>query len=145
TIDNMIGGIVLGKGIFPLTFNYDKESLLDGLELLCQVGVVKDDSDCDVTSLPPIGSVADLSKAEHYLQCMADSIQGLGARVVLADFPEQAKDPLRKHGGVGAFPATGGLLGLNIEDLRLALVDLAMVPDLMAAQMRLLSSNMQAV
>jgi len=118
-----------------VTFNYEEEAMLDGLELLCQLG--EEGTDCGVP--PPVSSVADLPATKKFLECIADQIKFAGAHTVLSEFPVQALDPLRREGTTGENGTVGGGLGVDVNLLRGALTELADVPVLISDQLKQLA------
>jgi hypothetical protein len=107
----------------PITYNYADETLLDGLELLCEVSEGFGDraTACDVKHPPLIKSVDDLSAVGSYLQCVGDELSNKIALTILPDFPAAALDPLK----TGIVPPKGQI-GTAISTLRSALLRVAM-------------------
>ncbi|HKY35138.1 MAG TPA: hypothetical protein VJN18_04295 [Polyangiaceae bacterium] len=126
---------------FWIKFNYEEQAMLDGLELLCQLG----DPGLACSAPPEITSVADLPAASSAIRCIADQITRAAGTAVLSEFPVQALDPLRRESSIGSFPATGGALGVDISSLRGALAELADVPLLVGDQIKQLSAAIDSV
>ncbi len=134
----------------PFNVRFDKNTLLDGLELLCEVAEAgasptKPNPLTACGFSPVINTVDDLSKVPSFMQCTANEIMKGAGRVVLSNFPTAAMDPLRKESSTGAFPAIGGEVGVNVSELRSALLDLANVPILVSGEINTMGSHIEAV
>jgi hypothetical protein len=119
----------IGLPFEPLLTSYPftRSSLLDGLELLCEVKSAENSfnsADCG-QNLPVVTGFGDLPNVTRYLNCLGRKIQRRGALTVFGNFPPEAKDPLRKDSPVGTHAAVSGTLGKHYSDLRGALWDIA--------------------
>jgi hypothetical protein len=134
----------------PFNVKFDKSTMLDGLELLCDVeeaGITSDPENtltpCGPT--PTVRTIENLPEAISFAQCAAREVRKAAGRTVLAEFPREALDPLRRESAQGAFPDVGGESGANISELRSALIDLAQVPPLVAEEVKSMGDHMEAV
>jgi hypothetical protein len=98
-----------------------RRALLDGMELLCAVGLKKS-IPCDQRDPPAINTVHDLAKARDFLSCSGAAMQSRAGMTVFANMPKQATDLMRKSSVSGSYPAVGGELGAAISELRGALI-----------------------
>ena len=130
-----------GSGVGAIAFSYETEAMLDGLELLCDLkqGAPRGANGCG--NPPVITSVNDLSKAQDYLQCIADQMREIGSRIVLVNFPKAALDPLREASSVGSYPYIGGDIGVDVSQLRSALIDIGKIPGLISSEMERMGSQ----
>ena len=120
--DNYNGKVIKFIDVQPVTYDYTDESILDGLELLCEVseGFGERATACPKGAPPSTKSVEDLSRVGSYLKCVADDISNSVAVSILPDFPRAALDPLK----TGIVPPKGDI-GTAVSQLRSALLRVA--------------------
>jgi hypothetical protein len=122
---------------------YSPQSLLDGLELACEVGRHTAETECDLRTPPRIDTVDDLQNGAHFIRCVAREIQRRGALTVFAHVPSRAIDALRRQSSSGAFPATGGEYSGQLSTLRGALVDVSQTSPLIAGELNHLAADLE--
>lgn len=125
-------------------FNWEGRELLDGMELLCDVGVGAT-LNCDTTSPPTVRSVDDLASAQSYLGCLADSINQAAGRVVLPQFPKDVFGALKESSITGTYPTNGGEWGVELSRLQAAMVSLSETEPLLAGEIRGLGYDLENV
>jgi hypothetical protein len=112
---------------FVQPFNFDFNSLMDGLELLCEAK--SNENSFNAASCgdepPQISNIGGLPNVSRYLNCVGRTVQRRGALTVFENFPPEARDPLRKDSPVGTHAAVSGALGKQYSDLRNAFWDIA--------------------
>lgn len=131
------GAVCVKQGLSTL-------GVLDAVELSCQV-IASKGGRCSFDAPPDVSSVNDLSTAQRYLACLADSLESSGGDVVFARMPERVRDVLVEEGGTGAFPAVGGKYGVAVSTLRGALVDLADIPGAVGFEVRQLANAVEQI
>jgi len=112
----------------PWKYDYSKESILDGLELLCEAGLRQSGqsrSSCGPNdTAPQLNRVSDMSEMGSYLQCLGDDIRRRAATATFTDFPASVVAELQSS-TQGAFQTASGTIADSISQLRIALTDVA--------------------
>lgn len=126
-------------------FTYERQSMLDAMNLVCAVQRDPLASRCDPTRPPYIDSPRDLNKASSFLRCAADQLNRRAALSPLTNFPKRAVDALRKESVVGSYPAVGGQIGTAVSELRASLVALADIGPQITAQLRALGNDLDTM
>ena len=136
--------LVLDDYLLMHDFEYSERSMLDGLELLCEMGRNLQSS-CDPSKPPEVRSVFELKNATNFLDCAANEIERRAGGLIFANLPKRAFDALRNESSSGAYPAAGGEYGAEISTLRAALVEFSEVAPLIANEMKMLALDLDAV
>jgi hypothetical protein len=124
------------------------QALLDGLEIACEAVVETEApylSRLDLADLPDIEGAGDLDLVAAYLEKLAQRVSVSGSQMILNRVPKAAVDALRDSGSSGAFPHLGGQYASAVSNLRGALVRLSDLTPQLAAQIRQLRYDIDAV
>lgn len=112
----------------PWTYDYDHESVMDGLELLCEAGLRmsgQSRSSCGTgDNAPQLNTLSDMNPMGSYLQCLGDDIRRRAATATFTDFPSSVVDELQSS-TQGAFQTASGTMADFVSQLRIALTDVA--------------------
>jgi len=109
-------------------YDYSQQSVLDGLELLCETGLRmsgQSRSSCGTGDAPPqLNTASDMAPLGAYLQCLGDSIRRRAATATFTDFPAAVVEELQSS-TQGAFQTASGSMADLVSQLRIALTDVA--------------------
>ncbi len=131
------------ESVAQLGYKRSRETMLDGLELLCESEV---GSYTDCGEMPLIGQDPhDLRLAEQFLHCIAGEIRRRVAFGLFARVPRVALDALRQEGAQGAFPRFGGDMATAITDIREGLVGISGDAQSLAATLDGLATDMRTL
>jgi len=107
-------------------YAFDNQSLLDGLELMCELKSREyplHAEDCGNTII--VDDPSDLKQVSDYVDCLGKKIERRAAFTVFDGVPVEALDALRRTTPVGTHAAIAGTLGAQYSDLRGALLEIA--------------------
>ena len=103
-------------------WGFEKEALLDGLELVAETIDRSDNLQlyCDPENPPELDTMDNLDAMGAYVTCLGRQIEHRAATVVFRNFPRDAIDPLRI--GSSTYETQPGTRGQVLSDLRQALI-----------------------
>lgn len=131
-----------------LEINVTARHVLDALELACEAAVEESApfvGRIDLSDLPDIQGAGALDFVNPYLKDLERRINLAGSRLMLFNMPTAAADALREQGSAGAFPTIGGQYGASVAALRAALVQLSNLMPQLAAQVRQMENDTDAL
>jgi hypothetical protein len=120
----------------------DVASVLDGLELLCEL-----DAKHENGSVTP-GGTLDLSSVDaagDAIRKLADTLSDQGSNIFFANVPKLAADSLGVAGPTGAFPALSAEMGEAVAGLRQAFIGTQHALPVMANALRSMSGELQTL
>jgi hypothetical protein len=117
--------------------------IFDAMEVLCEAGKRGSSSRFGCGALPPIETREQVFHAADQLECVANKIKSLGARIVLHGLPVSTLDALRERSAVGATPGEGGQYAQSVSRIRQRLISLSLLPHELDAQLSGISRDVR--